>query len=210
MCNRNFNMRNNTGARVCDTVCPGAMSELCFNSAFVSNDKVNDEQPHEVRETSFCKSVFVVHRIIHSTGLFQLTIWSCRAKKLNRSKTEANAQFQVKHRVQPVICFWTVVSLSPGGSPHNLSFRVKFFVTEPSKLQEEYTRWDVACLCLIRSTWRVPSVPDFIPPDFILFLQTKTKWHFEACSVWPFETDTKVYVTAHSYANISSAILHSI
>ncbi|CAF97207.1 unnamed protein product, partial [Tetraodon nigroviridis] len=27
------------------------------------------------------------------------------------------------------------------GSPHNLSFRVKFFVTEPSKLQEEYTRY---------------------------------------------------------------------
>uniref|UniRef100_A0A087XMM3 protein-tyrosine-phosphatase n=1 Tax=Poecilia formosa TaxID=48698 RepID=A0A087XMM3_POEFO len=26
------------------------------------------------------------------------------------------------------------------GSPHNLSFRVKFFVTDPSKLQEEYTR----------------------------------------------------------------------
>lgn len=33
-----------------------------------------------------------------------------------------------------------VVSLYPGGSPHNLSFRVKFFVTDPSKLQEEYTR----------------------------------------------------------------------
>ncbi|XP_015254048.1 PREDICTED: tyrosine-protein phosphatase non-receptor type 4 isoform X1 [Cyprinodon variegatus] len=27
------------------------------------------------------------------------------------------------------------------GSPHNLSFRVKFFVTDPSKLQEEYTRY---------------------------------------------------------------------
>uniref|UniRef100_A0A8C6V077 Protein tyrosine phosphatase non-receptor type 4a n=1 Tax=Neogobius melanostomus TaxID=47308 RepID=A0A8C6V077_9GOBI len=27
------------------------------------------------------------------------------------------------------------------GSPHNLSFRVKFFVSEPSKLQEEYTRY---------------------------------------------------------------------
>ncbi|KAF0026184.1 hypothetical protein F2P81_020921 [Scophthalmus maximus] len=26
------------------------------------------------------------------------------------------------------------------GSPHNLSFRVKFFVTDPGKLQEEYTR----------------------------------------------------------------------
>uniref|UniRef100_A0A3Q3JPQ7 Tyrosine-protein phosphatase n=1 Tax=Monopterus albus TaxID=43700 RepID=A0A3Q3JPQ7_MONAL len=26
------------------------------------------------------------------------------------------------------------------GSPHNLSFRVKFFVSDPSKLQEEYTR----------------------------------------------------------------------
>uniref|UniRef100_A0AAX7TB47 Tyrosine-protein phosphatase n=1 Tax=Astatotilapia calliptera TaxID=8154 RepID=A0AAX7TB47_ASTCA len=26
------------------------------------------------------------------------------------------------------------------GSPHNLSFRVKFFVTDPNKLQEEYTR----------------------------------------------------------------------
>uniref|UniRef100_A0A4W6G8V5 Tyrosine-protein phosphatase n=1 Tax=Lates calcarifer TaxID=8187 RepID=A0A4W6G8V5_LATCA len=27
------------------------------------------------------------------------------------------------------------------GSPHNLSFRVKFFVTDPGKLQEEYTRY---------------------------------------------------------------------
>ncbi|XP_046902374.1 tyrosine-protein phosphatase non-receptor type 4-like isoform X2 [Hypomesus transpacificus] len=27
------------------------------------------------------------------------------------------------------------------GSPHNLSFRVKFFVTDPNKLQEEYTRY---------------------------------------------------------------------
>ncbi|XP_061774324.1 tyrosine-protein phosphatase non-receptor type 4 [Nerophis ophidion] len=27
------------------------------------------------------------------------------------------------------------------GSPHNLSFRVKFFVADPSKLQEEYTRY---------------------------------------------------------------------
>ncbi|XP_071978138.1 tyrosine-protein phosphatase non-receptor type 4 isoform X2 [Engystomops pustulosus] len=27
------------------------------------------------------------------------------------------------------------------GSPHNLSFRVKFFVSDPSKLQEEYTRY---------------------------------------------------------------------
>lgn len=27
------------------------------------------------------------------------------------------------------------------GSPHSLSFRVKFFVSEPSKLQEEYTRY---------------------------------------------------------------------
>ncbi|KAF7216069.1 tyrosine-protein phosphatase non-receptor type 4 isoform X3 [Nothobranchius furzeri] len=27
------------------------------------------------------------------------------------------------------------------GSPHSLSFRVKFFVTDPSKLQEEYTRY---------------------------------------------------------------------
>uniref|UniRef100_A0A7N9ASE5 Tyrosine-protein phosphatase n=1 Tax=Mastacembelus armatus TaxID=205130 RepID=A0A7N9ASE5_9TELE len=34
----------------------------------------------------------------------------------------------------------TPVSL-PSWSPHNLSFRVKFFVTDPSKLQEEYTRY---------------------------------------------------------------------
>uniref|UniRef100_A0A6Q2YQ05 Tyrosine-protein phosphatase n=1 Tax=Esox lucius TaxID=8010 RepID=A0A6Q2YQ05_ESOLU len=27
------------------------------------------------------------------------------------------------------------------GSPHNLNFRVKFFVTDPNKLQEEYTRY---------------------------------------------------------------------
>ncbi|CDQ98091.1 unnamed protein product [Oncorhynchus mykiss] len=27
------------------------------------------------------------------------------------------------------------------GSPYNLSFRVKFFVTDPNKLQEEYTRY---------------------------------------------------------------------
>eukprot|EP00079_Xenopus_tropicalis_P004651 NP_001090635.1 tyrosine-protein phosphatase non-receptor type 4 [Xenopus tropicalis] len=27
------------------------------------------------------------------------------------------------------------------GSPHNLNFRVKFFVSDPSKLQEEYTRY---------------------------------------------------------------------
>ncbi|GAA6111639.1 tyrosine-protein phosphatase non-receptor type 4-like, partial [Tachysurus ichikawai] len=27
------------------------------------------------------------------------------------------------------------------GSPHHLNFRVKFFVSDPSKLQEEYTRY---------------------------------------------------------------------
>ncbi|MFT7815022.1 tyrosine-protein phosphatase non-receptor type 4-like isoform X3 [Arapaima gigas] len=33
-----------------------------------------------------------------------------------------------------------------GGSPHNLNFRVKFFVSDPSKLQEEYTRY----LCFLQ------------------------------------------------------------
>uniref|UniRef100_H3AZ85 FERM domain-containing protein n=1 Tax=Latimeria chalumnae TaxID=7897 RepID=H3AZ85_LATCH len=28
-----------------------------------------------------------------------------------------------------------------GGSPHSLNFRVKFFVSDPNKLQEEYTRY---------------------------------------------------------------------
>jgi len=28
-----------------------------------------------------------------------------------------------------------------GGSPHHLNFRVKFFVSDPNKLQEEYTWW---------------------------------------------------------------------
>lgn len=29
-----------------------------------------------------------------------------------------------------------------GGSPHTFNFRVKFFVSDPNKLQEEYTRWE--------------------------------------------------------------------
>lgn len=33
-----------------------------------------------------------------------------------------------------------VVCFSSGRSPHSLNFRVKFFVTDPNKLQEEYTR----------------------------------------------------------------------
>uniref|UniRef100_A0A671VS96 Tyrosine-protein phosphatase n=1 Tax=Sparus aurata TaxID=8175 RepID=A0A671VS96_SPAAU len=36
------------------------------------------------------------------------------------------------------------------GSPHNLSFRVKFFVTDPSKLQEEYTRCLIPPHCLFQ------------------------------------------------------------
>uniref|UniRef100_A0A8C1INF2 protein-tyrosine-phosphatase n=1 Tax=Cyprinus carpio TaxID=7962 RepID=A0A8C1INF2_CYPCA len=32
-------------------------------------------------------------------------------------------------------------------SPHNLRFRVKFFVSDPSKLQEEYTRYSLGLFC---------------------------------------------------------------
>uniref|UniRef100_A0A8C4LZU8 protein-tyrosine-phosphatase n=1 Tax=Equus asinus asinus TaxID=83772 RepID=A0A8C4LZU8_EQUAS len=32
------------------------------------------------------------------------------------------------------------------GSPYSLNFRVKFFVSDPNKLQEEYTRWFLFCV----------------------------------------------------------------
>ncbi|XP_035187883.1 tyrosine-protein phosphatase non-receptor type 4 isoform X4 [Oxyura jamaicensis] len=34
-----------------------------------------------------------------------------------------------------------ILSLTIGGSPHSLNLRVKFFVSDPNKLQEEYTRY---------------------------------------------------------------------
>uniref|UniRef100_A0A8C1V805 Tyrosine-protein phosphatase n=1 Tax=Cyprinus carpio TaxID=7962 RepID=A0A8C1V805_CYPCA len=87
------------------------------------------------------------------------------------------------------------------GSPHHLNFRVKFFVSDPSKLQEEYTRLKIAELGDYSEAENLPGYLSefcFIPNQPQGFEKEVTKHHQQHSGLTPAQSEFNYLNTART------------